>query len=34
MLGLGGGIFLAYLLCILSAVACIIYGAVMWNKNE
>jgi len=34
MLGLGDfSIFLAYILCIASAVACVIYGVVNWNKG-
>ncbi len=24
----------AYLLCLLSALLCVIYGAVMWNRGE
>ena len=28
------GVLLAYLLCILSVVLCVIYGAVNWNKGE
>lgn len=27
------GVLAAYLLCILSTVACVIYGAVNWNKG-
>jgi hypothetical protein len=35
MLGFSGvSIFLAYILCILSTVFCIIYGVVMWNKDK
>ena len=35
MLGLGDGwIFLAYLLCILSSIACVVYGAMNWNKGD
>ena len=35
MLGFSGvSVFLAYILCILAAIACIVYGAVMWNKNK
>jgi hypothetical protein len=35
MLGLAGAsVFLAYLFCILAAITCIIYGAVMWNKDK
>ncbi len=35
MLGFAGvSIFLAYLFCILATVLCIIYGAVMWNKDK
>lgn len=34
MLGLGDvSIFLAYILCIASALACIIYGIFNWNKG-
>lgn len=28
------GVWLAYLLCILSAVFCIIYGIINWNKGD
>jgi len=31
MLGLGGEMALAYLLCILAALLCVIYGLVKWN---
>lgn len=35
MLGFAGvSIFLVYILCILSTVFCIVYGAVMWNKDK
>jgi len=35
MLGLGDfSIFSAYVLCILSAIACVVYGAVNWNKGS
>lgn len=35
MLGFGDfGIFSAYMLCILSALACVVYGMVNWNKGE
>jgi len=35
MLGFGGfSIVLVYILCILSAIFCIVYGAVMWNKDR
>lgn len=34
MLGLGFGVGLAYLLCILSALLCIVYGLVNWNKGD
>jgi hypothetical protein len=27
-------IWLAYVLCFLSAVGCIVYGALNWNKGE
>ncbi len=27
-------VFAAYALCILSALLCIVYGAVKWNKNS
>jgi hypothetical protein len=34
MLGLGDGwVFLSYLLCILSAILCIVYGIVKWNSG-
>ena len=34
MLGLGDfSIFLAYVLCIASALACVVYGIVCWNKG-
>jgi len=34
VLGLGDvSIFLAYILCIASALACIIYGIFNWNKG-
>ena len=26
-------IWSAYLLCILSAILCLVYGAIMWNKG-
>jgi len=26
-------IWSAYLLCILSAILCVVYGAIMWNKD-
>ncbi len=35
MLGFAGvSVFLAYLFCILSTVVCVIYGAIMWNKDK
>ena len=35
MLGISDvGIWLAYLLCIVSAIACLVYGIVNWNKGE
>jgi len=34
MLGLGLWTFLAYILCILSTVFCVVYGAIMWKKNK
>ena len=35
MLGFAGvSVFLAYLFCILVTLVCIIYGAVMWNKDK
>ena len=35
MLGMGDfSIFLVYILCIASALACVIYGIVNWNKGE
>ena len=34
MLGMGDfWIFLAYVLCIASAIACVIYGIFTWNKG-
>ena len=34
MLGLGDlSVFAAYILCILSAVLCIVYGVVNWNRG-
>ncbi len=34
MLGLGLATFLAYAFCIISAVVCVVYGAIMWNQNK
>jgi hypothetical protein len=35
MLGMGDfAIFSVYTLCILSALACVVYGIVNWNKGE
>ncbi len=34
MLGLGLATFLAFILCIVSAAACVVYGAIMWNKDK
>lgn len=35
MLGFAGvSVFLAYLFSILVTIGCIIYGAIMWNKNK
>jgi len=35
MLGLGGGeMALAYWLCILSALGCVVYGLVNWNRGS
>ena len=35
MLGIDGfGVWLAYLLCILSTLLCIVYGIVNWNKPK
>lgn len=35
MLGIDDpAIWLAYLLCILSSIACVIYGALNWNKGD
>lgn len=34
MLGLGFWAGLAYLLCILSALLCIVYGLINWNKGD
>jgi len=28
------GVWLAYLLCILSVIICVIYGAANWNKGD
>jgi hypothetical protein len=34
MLGISGwGCWLGYLFCILSAILCIVYGIVMWNRG-
>ena len=34
MLGMGDfSIFLVYILCIASALACVIYGIINWNKG-
>ena len=34
MLGMGDlSIFLAYVLCVVSALACVIYGLINWNKG-
>ena len=34
MLGMGDvSIFLAYILCIASTVACVIYGVINWNRG-
>lgn len=34
MLGLGDiSVFAAYILCILSALLCVVYGIVNWNKG-
>lgn len=34
MLGLSFGVGLAYVLCILSAALCVIWGAANWNKGD
>lgn len=35
MLGFAGvSIFLAYILCLVSSVFCIVYGVIMWNKDK
>jgi hypothetical protein len=35
VLGLGDfSIFSAFVLCILSAIACVVYGAFNWNKGD
>ena len=35
MLGFGDfSIFAAYTLCILSTLACVVYGIIMWNKGS
>ncbi len=28
------GVWVAYLLCLLSALLCVVYGAINWNKGE
>ena len=34
MLGMGDlSIFAAYVLCILAAIACVVYGIINWNKG-
>jgi hypothetical protein len=34
MLGISGfGVALAYILCILSTILCIVYGIINWNKG-
>ena len=34
MLGLGDGwVFAAYILCVLSAILCLVYGIINWNKG-
>ncbi len=33
MLGLGFWVGLAYLLCILSSLLCVVYGVINWNKG-
>jgi hypothetical protein len=30
----GTGVWLAYLLCLVSAAFCIVYGAINWNKGD
>jgi hypothetical protein len=35
MLGFAGvSILLAYILCLIATVFCIVYGAIMWNKDK
>lgn len=35
MLGFAGvSVLLAYILCIASSIVCIVYGAVMWNRDK
>ena len=35
MLGLGDfSVSLAFILCLLSSLVCVVYGAVNWNKGE
>ena len=35
MLGLDhAGVWMAYLLCILSAALCVVYGAINWNRGD
>ncbi len=35
MLGIeGNGVAAAYVLCILSAILCVVYGVLNWNKGE
>lgn len=34
ILGLGFWVGIAYLLCILSALLCVVYGVVNWSKGD
>jgi len=35
MLGFAGiSAFLPYVLCIVSTIVCIVYGAIMWNSDK
>ncbi len=35
MLGIDDtGVWLAYVLCLISAVLCVIYGAINWNRGD
>ena len=34
MLGLSFGVGLAYVMCILSAILCVVWGLVNWNRGD